>query len=85
MSLQRGQVWSKARCLSRADVTFLVRSGDGQHASWVSFDELERRGDTPTAAQVMMRPCKKLRYHGGKTGDKCCFFPKVVLFFSIRI
>jgi hypothetical protein len=65
MSLQRGQVWSKARCLSRADVTFLVRSENGQLATWVSFDEVERRGVAPTAAQVMMRPCKKLRYHGG--------------------
>ena len=59
MSLQRGQVWSKARCLSLADVTFLVRSVDGQQATWVSFDELERRGVVPTAAQVMMRPCER--------------------------
>ena len=34
---------------------------------WISFDELERRGVSPMAAQVMMRPCKKLRYRGGKT------------------
>ena len=40
---------------------------DEQRKEWISFDELERRGVTPMAAQVMMRPCKKLRYRGGKT------------------
>lgn len=73
MSLQRGQAWSKARSLSRADVSFLVRPGEGRPAKWVSFDELERAeaecGSTPivVAAKVMMRPCKKLRYRGNKT------------------
>jgi hypothetical protein len=67
MSLQRGQAWSKARSLSRADVSFLSRPVGGQEAEWVSFDEVERRGIAPVAAQVMMRPCKKLRYRGGKT------------------
>jgi hypothetical protein len=33
MSLQRGQVWSKARCLNRADVTFLARSVVGGRAA----------------------------------------------------
>ena len=67
MSLQRGQVWSKTRSLSRADVTFLTRPRGDLPAVWVSFDEIERLGEVPVAAQVMMRPCKKLRYRGGKT------------------
>ena len=67
MSLQRGQVWSKTRSLSRADVTFLTRPKGDLPAVWVSFDEIERLGEVPVAAQVMMRPCKKLRYRGGKT------------------
>ena len=67
MSLQRGQVWSKTRSLSRADVTFLTRPRGELPAVWVSFDEIERLGEVPVAAQVMMRPCKKLRYRGGKT------------------
>ena len=73
MSLQRGQAWSKARSLSRADVSFLVRPGEGRPAEWVSFDELERAEaecgskHIVVAAKVMMRPCKKLRYRGNKT------------------
>jgi hypothetical protein len=68
MSLQRGQVWSKARSLSRADVSFLVRPGVGRPAEWVPFDKIERGSKhTVVAAKVMMRPCKKLRYRGDKT------------------
>ena len=60
MSLQRGQVFDSRRSLTRDDVRFLTSDG------WVRYSALPR-GATPQAARVMMRPCKKLRYSGGKS------------------
>jgi hypothetical protein len=72
MSLQRGQVWSSGRRLVALVGPILPSSS----ARWTGS---RRRGSRSTSssggawprpllpAQVMMRPCKKLRYHGGKT------------------
>jgi hypothetical protein len=60
MALQDGEVFNPKRNLTRADVLFC------QDGVWRRYAEL-RAGRPVTAARVLMRPCKKLKYRPGKT------------------